>query len=373
MHPSRAMCLARSTEERKLDMAKEKAASAAKAAPQQQPQPVEETQAMVAPNPDEETSLVEFDYGEDAGQGFENQDQSDRKIPMLVVLQDGTPIVKDRTKVSPSGRRYFAGQLLNTVTMEAYDRVDAVPAITDHCYVEFLPRAKDGSGGGFKGRHKKNAAIVGKAIAANGGNAFGKLPVRKVDGEGRQLLGPDGKPQQDTELVETFEIALVVFQLWRADDPLAPPDKLVLRKTLESDLTPETALLLPFSSTKIKHYKDFNSNVSMFQLTKIVDGKPRKEIVPMFSHRVKITTKLETKGTQSWYVPILSPLLPDGTVQGKTVSGMRRSLIGRDDLRYQAAKLLHDQILAGSVSGAYETTEAEAPSEGGGGEAGVPF
>ena len=42
--------------------------------------------------PPEQTAL-EIDYGDDAGQGYENQDMSFRKLPMLVVLQANSPQV----------------------------------------------------------------------------------------------------------------------------------------------------------------------------------------------------------------------------------------------------------------------------------------
>ena len=46
--------------------------------------------------PPETQALEVFDYGEDAGQGFENQDMSDRKLPIIELLQSNSPQVAER-------------------------------------------------------------------------------------------------------------------------------------------------------------------------------------------------------------------------------------------------------------------------------------
>ena len=41
-----------------------------------------------------------FDYGDDAGQGFENQDMSDRKLPIIELLQSNSPqVVESKGKI----------------------------------------------------------------------------------------------------------------------------------------------------------------------------------------------------------------------------------------------------------------------------------
>ena len=51
--------------------------------------------AMTPPPEASETALDVFDYGDDTGQGFENQDMSDRKLPIIELLQSNSPEVAE--------------------------------------------------------------------------------------------------------------------------------------------------------------------------------------------------------------------------------------------------------------------------------------
>jgi hypothetical protein len=266
-----------------------------------------------------------FDYGDDAGQGFENQSMADRKLPIIELLQANSPeVIESRGKI-------FAGQFRNTVTGEIYDEVFFTPAITDHCWTEWVPRD---DGGGFKGRHPKNAKIVAEAIARNDGRAIGKLPVP-------QPKDPKtGKPQPNHELVEGFEIYAIL-------------------NSKEGEVL--GFAMIPFTSTKIKIYKAWNSMISNFAPTlggkKLAPGQ-----VPIFAHRVKMTSESETKNTNTYMIPVLSP------AQGG--DELKNSLMPKTDLRYVAAKKLHDDVLAGLAKANYETATQEAGVDP---EAGVPF
>src|SRR5688572_13015546 len=91
-----------------------KRGTAAAAAPSQQQSP--QPQPAVAMTPPPETHALEvYDYGDDAGQGFENQDMSDRKLPLIELLQSNSPEVVD------SKGKCWAGQFHNTVTGEIYE------------------------------------------------------------------------------------------------------------------------------------------------------------------------------------------------------------------------------------------------------------
>ena len=47
---------------------------------------------VTAMTPPPVTEAIEvFEYGDDAGQGFENQDMSDRKLPIIELLQSNSP------------------------------------------------------------------------------------------------------------------------------------------------------------------------------------------------------------------------------------------------------------------------------------------
>jgi len=267
-----------------------------------------------------------FDYGEDSGQGFENQDMSDRKLPIIELLQSNSPDV-----VSSKGKIY-AGQFRNSVTGEVYDEVCFVPAITDHCWTEWIGRD---DGGGFRGRHPKNAKIVADAVARNGGRAIGKLKVPQAPDPKTQ------KPQPDHELVESFEIYGILYDV-KQNEVLG-------------------FAMIPFTSTKIKVYRAWNSAIGNFAPT-INGRKLAPGNVPIFAHRVKMTSESETKGQNTYMIPVLSPAEGGDDLKG--------SLLPKNDVRYVAAKKLHDDVLAGHAKAAYETSQQDAGIDP---ESGVPF
>jgi hypothetical protein len=281
-------------------------------------------QALTPPPPTQ--AMEVFDYGEDAGQGFENQSMADRKLPIIELLQSNSP------EVAESKGKVWAGQFRNTVTGEIYEEVFFVPAITDNCWTEWIPRD---DGGGFRGRHAINSKIVREAIARNDGRAIGKLPVPQ------QPDPKTGKPQPTHELVEGFEIYGIVYDA----------------------KTGEIAgfAMIPFTSTKIKVYRAWNSAIGNFAPTlggkKLAPGQ-----VPIFAHRVKMTSESETKATNTYMIPVLSP--------AEGGDDLKNSILPKTDSRYIAAKKLHDDVLAGLAKAAYETTKQEPGIDP---ESGVPF
>ena len=275
-------------------------------------------------NPPASQAIEVYDYGDDAGQGFENQDMSDRKLPIIELLQSNSP------EVAESKGKVWAGMFRNTVTGEIYEEVYFVPAITDHCWTEWIGRD---DGGGFKGRHPKNAKIVADAIARNDGRAIGKLKVP-------QPKDDKGKDQPDHELVESFEIYAILYS---------------------KDGEVMGFAMIPFVSTKIKVYRAWNSAIGNFAPT--INGKKLQPgQVPIFAHRVKMTSESETKGTNTYMVPVLSP--------AEGGDDLKNSIMPKNDARYVAAKKLHDDVLAGLAKAAYESTKQEPGADP---ESGVPF
>jgi hypothetical protein len=286
------------------------------------PPPVAVSTALTTPP--EQTALEAFDYGDDAGQGFENQDMSFSKLPMLVILQSNSPqVVESKGKV-------HAGQILNTVTNEVFDEIVVIPAMLDNCFLQFIPRD---DGGGFRGRHLSDSKIVKEALHRNEGRAFGKLPLPQP---------PDpktGKPQPTHELVENYEMYAIT--------------------TRGEDIT--GFAVIPFQSTKIKVLRAWNTQVGMFA-PKIGTKQFKPKEIPMYAHRVKITTEIETNAKGTYFVPVLSPAMGG--------DDLLKSIIGRNDPRYQAAKQLHDDVKAGHAKAAYETMQQEPAQDM---EASVPF
>jgi len=280
-------------------------------------------QAMTPPTAD--TAMTVFEYGDDAGKGFENQDMADRKLPIIELVQSNSP------EVAASKGKIYPGMFVNSVTGEAYEEVHFVPAITDHCFVQWLPRDE---GGGFRGRHAKDAKIVLDAITRNDGRSIGKLPVPQPNDK-------EGKPQPAHELVESFEIYGIVFN-------------------------PKTGevigfAMIPFTSTKIKAYRAWNSAIGNFSPT--INGKkiPMGKI-PLFAHRVKMTSVQENKNKFSYMIPVLGP--------SNGGDDLVQSLLPNNDPRYLAAKQLHADVLKGLAKAAYETTKQETGPDA---EAEAPF
>ena len=281
-----------------------------------------EVAAMTAPP---ETQAMEaFDYGDDAGEGFENQNMSFRKLPMLVVLQSNSPqVVESRGKVHP-------GQIFNTVTSEVVDEIVVIPAVLDSCFLQFIPRD---DGGGFRGRHRADSKIVKEALGRNEGRSFGKIPLPQPNDP------KTGKPQPTHELVENYEMYVIT--------------------TRGEDIT--GFAVIPFQSTKIKVLRAWNTQIGMFA-PKLGTKQFKAKEIPMYAHRVKLTTEVETNQKGTFFVPVLSPAMGgDDLVQ---------SLMGRNDARYQAAKQLHDEVMAGHAKAAYETLQQDPPQSA---EDGVPF
>ena len=62
-------------------------------------------------------------------------------------------------------------------------------------------------------------------------------------------------------------------------------------------------LVIPFTATKIKAYRDWNSQIRDFSPTiggkKIPTGK-----IPLFAHRVRMTSESDTNAKGTFFVPV---------------------------------------------------------------------
>lgn len=184
-----------------------------------------------------EHALVTADFGEYAGLGFEGTTSDELQIPFLVLLQDLSPQVKGTTKLEGAK----PGMFFNTVTQELFDpakdQLIFIPAMKDHCYMEWIPRKK---GGGLVGRREISDPIVRTAIQRS--TEFGKYS------------SPDGN-----DLVETF----YVYGVLVANDTPQP-------------------ICIAFTSMKIKAWKKYFTQMN-YDLVQAPDGRKIKP--PMFCHR----------------------------------------------------------------------------------------
>lgn len=237
-----------------------------------------------------------FDYGDDAGSGFEHQSSQDFSIPFLSVLQALSPQLKDPDEGGIEGAR--PGYILNTVTGEVFsgkEGVEFVPATTQHVYVEWVPRD---SGGGFVGIHQVDSPVVSQALG--GSREFGKL-----------------KSAAGNDLIETFYVYGVLCE----------------------NGEPQGMAVIAFTSTKIKVYKRFSTKVNMFTI-KTPRGKQRP---PLFAHAVRIKTASEKNNKGDFYNFVLEPVNGD----------LASSLLAPDDPRFQAGKQCYEMVEGGSAQANY--------------------
>ena len=195
-----------------------------------------------------------YDYGNDAGKGFEGTKGSDLSIPFLGILQANSPQVEDK---DPAGAE--SGMLFNTVTRELYGGDDGVAFLPCHkevAYVEWVPRNK---GGGFVALHNPDGEAVKNAIADNNGVRMGKLSIG------------------GNELIETHYVYGLVLNL-------------------EGNEVQGFAVL-SFTSTKIKPFRDWTT--AMYTLR----GKP-----PLFANRALIKTIKQKNEHGTFYNFRIDPL-----------------------------------------------------------------
>lgn len=237
----------------------------------------------------EETAIATVpDYGDDAGKGFENTTKDDMSIPFIQVLQSNSPQLKDEADGGIGARQ---GELHNTVTNTRYPGKEGlvlVPATTQHVHVEWKPRE---TGGGFVGIHDNTSPVVQAK-----GKTFGKHRL-----------------ENGNDLIETFYIYGILLD---GEEVVGP-------------------VVIPFSSTKIKAYKDLMTRLNTVQI-----NTPRgKRNPPLFSHRLRMTTFADKNAKGDFYNVRLD------SAAGNFVEG----LLPPSHPGFLAAKQLRDMVNGGSV------------------------
>lgn len=251
-------------------------------------------------------ALSKFDYGEDAGAGYEGQSSEDVTIPFMKLLQDLSPELK---RDDLGEQRIRSGMWFNTVTNKLYSSDKGflfVPSMTKHCYARFTPRAQ---GGGFHGHEEIESPVV--------------LEAKKKSTEFGEYLTPEGH-----ELRETFYVYGVICS---------------------EDGHAEGMALIAFNSTKIRAYKQWNTRI---KYADIRGAKP-----PLFAHLVRITST-EMKNTQgTFFVPKLMPADP---------RGIEESLLDPTDERFLMAKACYALVNSGEADKRVKFADQDSASESGG-------
>ncbi len=246
--------------------------------------------------PDKNVGMTVYEYGDDAGKGYENQGKADISVPFINMLQALSPLVATE-KAKP-------GDYFNTVTEEIFSRDKGflfVPGGTRRAFAEWVPRnnpdgsqKQDAGGGGYRGEHAVESTIVAQAIKNS--VKFGKF------------FTPDGNVLRDT---------FYVYGCLCGENGV------------------NTMAIMPFWSTKIKPYRAWMTRLRQMTLQTpdgktIVgpDGKPARP--PLYAHHTRFTSvQTQNSAKQMYYVPAITSADP---------RGLMYSLLPLNDERLQMAK-----------------------------------
>lgn len=207
------------------------------------------------------TGITSYDYGDNAGLGFEGQTNEDATIPYLLILQALSPQISKPAQKIPGAE---LGMLMNSVSKELYDGTKGViiqPCATSHRYLEWKPRKE---GGGLVAQYGIDDAVVLKCKETQ---EFGKYTVGK------------------NPLIETFNIAGLLHNSENLD---------------EVDTDSPQPIVLGFTSTKVKTYKNIMSRL-----------RQMKGAIPLFAHRLHVTTFIDSNSEGDFGNFIIKPLVND--------------------------------------------------------------
>jgi hypothetical protein len=183
-----------------------------------------------------ETGLTAYDYGTDAGAGFEVVDKNFVSLPYINLLQALSPEVANPDEIVDGAK---PGKFINSVSKEIFDTVTIQPVSMRRVYVQWKPDR-----GGKVAEHFPESEVVRKAIADNKATPGSKFT---------DLFA------EDDVLVETY----YVLALQHTNDGLLP-------------------VMLSFTSTKIRAFKEIITRIS----TARVGGKQP----PLFAHRWQLNS-----------------------------------------------------------------------------------
>lgn len=250
----------------------------------------------------DEAALMNFDYGDEAGEGYDPESASDVQIPFVTALQTMSPQVKKVEKGGIEGAEI--GMLYNNVTNELSESIRFVPAISRKKYVEWRTRDE---GGGYVAEHDLGSEIVQKF------KAKGERGPWKTEG---------GKH----EIIETQYLYCIGVD--KDDDPTGE------------------FFVLSFTNTKLAAWRKWNTSIHTLRV-----NTPRgKKQPPLYAHVVELKTKEQSNKHGDFYNFLLTP------ANGE----MKKSLVGPQSAAFQAAKDLRAMVESGVAQAAQ--VEKDAPA-----------
>lgn len=270
------------------------------------PAPTTTETALATTNATTALAATVADYGDDAttlgvgvAPGYENQSSADTMVPFMNLLQPMSKLLENNQEAR-------AGMWVNSATGQIAQSFYFVPSVTKHEYVEWKPDR-----GGYAGRHDVDSAIVQEAIKQG---SFG-----------------DYKTKGGNELVETFYVFGVAW----------------------SDTMDMSYVMIAFSSTKIKVYKQWMTQQRSFHVS-VPDPadatKVLKKVPPIWAHESLFSSVFIQDNPQGKYwAPKIEPAR----------GSVAKSLISRDAEAFQMAKMGRDLLAAGSVKADYQAQDTD--------------
>lgn len=244
----------------------------------------------------EEAALMNFDYGDESGEGYDPDSAGDIQIPFVTALQALSPQVKKGSGVEGAE----VGLLYNNVTDAVSESIRFVPALSKKQYVEWRTRSE---GGGYVQAHDLNSDIVQKF---------------KAKGERGPWSVADGKH----EIIETQYLYCLVVD--EANEPTGE------------------FFVLSFTSTKLSAWRKWNTSIHTFR----VNGRQP----PLYAHVVELRTKEQSNKHGDFYNFLLTP----------ASGSMKTSLVGPQSAAFQAAKDYRAMVESGVAKAASEQKDAPA-------------
>ena len=203
-------------------------------------------------------AVAVYDYGENAGAGWETTTQEDFTVPRIKQLQSLSPECEEGGDAQVEGAK--AGLFFNTVTKELLVDFNFILVRREHVYVEWIP---EDAGGGFVGVHQMDSPIVADAKA----NAVGR----------------DLKTEAGNDLIDTFEMCLGILN--------------------EDGTEVDDFAMMSMTVTKQRPYRDM--------MTRLRTLKGSKSI-PLFAHRQSmVTVKATSKSNKPYFNVEMPPLMDD--------------------------------------------------------------
>jgi hypothetical protein len=253
----------------------------------------------------QDAHLPTKDYGEYAGDGWEDIDSSHMTPPWVYLLQPGSPQVNGTDDVKVEGAQ--AGMFWNSATNEVFDEIVLLPIAIEHKWLERLK--SDNGKGAVVGRYSLTDPVVVEANKAAGGD-----PTK--------MYTPDGN-----KLSEVF----TMFGVQLDENMEASP------------------MIFSFEVMKIKEYK---KGMAKIRSCKAAKGSA------LYSHRIKLTswTDVGKKSGKAFQNVRLEPAINGNVME---------SMLPEDHPLLAECKQLREEMVSGNVKVDYEAQDsAEAPDGG---------